>query len=244
MNEEKFTGKADAYDKYRPSYPDSLVDWLYEQTSAETVADIGAGTGIFTKCLSVKPWKITAVEPNADMLEKLRANLPNAEIVNASAEDTGIAAHSIDLVTTAQAFHWFDREKFKIECQRIFSSKGRLAVIWNDRITDTDFMRERDKLCIKYCGKCHVGGSDGPTEGDHFLRNEYFSEMKFFCTDNVINMDEERFLGDMLSHSYSLKEGDENYEKFVDEMRNAFLKYQRNGTVEVPYKTTCYLGKF
>ena len=67
MNEEKFTGKADLYDKYRPSYPRELIDWLYDKTKAETVADIGAGTGKFTLCLTAKPWKITAVEPNDDM---------------------------------------------------------------------------------------------------------------------------------------------------------------------------------
>ena len=44
MNEEKFTGKADVYDKFRPSYPAKLIDWLYEKTQAKTVADIGAGT--------------------------------------------------------------------------------------------------------------------------------------------------------------------------------------------------------
>ncbi len=103
MNEEKFTGKADVYDKYRPTYPAELIQWLWEKTHAETVADIGAGTGIFTKCLSAKPWKITAVEPNADMLEKLRVNLSGIEIVNAPAEDTGITSASVDLVTAAQA---------------------------------------------------------------------------------------------------------------------------------------------
>ena len=51
MNEDKFSGKAEAYSKYRPSYPDSLIEWLYENTKAENVVDIGAGTGIFTECL-------------------------------------------------------------------------------------------------------------------------------------------------------------------------------------------------
>ena len=44
MNENKFTGKAELYSKYRPSYSEKLIDWLYEMTNAETVADIGAGT--------------------------------------------------------------------------------------------------------------------------------------------------------------------------------------------------------
>lgn len=245
MNEEKFTGKADVYDKYRPTYPAEIIDWLYEKTNAETVADIGAGTGIFTKCLSAKPWKITAVEPNADMLEKLRGNFPNIEIVNAPAENTGIAPNSIDLVTTAQAFHWFDEDKFKAECKRIFTQNGQLAIVWNERLK-CDLSAERDKVCVKYCGKSHSGevGNRGSSEGDRFLRNEYFDSVEYFCVDNIISMDEERFLGDMFSRSYSLKENDENYSRFVDELRQVFAKYENSGRVEVPYKTRCYLGKF
>lgn len=105
MNEEKFSGKAEHYDRYRPSYPDRLIDWLYEKTGAEAVADIGAGTGKLTSCLAKKPWRVTAVEPNADMLARLKENVPEARIIQASAEHTGIKANSVDLVTVAQAFH-------------------------------------------------------------------------------------------------------------------------------------------
>lgn len=243
MNEEKFTGKADVYDKYRPTYPAELIDWLWEKTHANTVADIGAGTGIFTKCLSAKPWKITAVEPNADMLEKLRANLPDVEIVNAPAENTGIAPNSIDLVTAATAFHWFDKEKFKTECQRIFTPKGRLVLVWNNH-RENDFMHERDRVFLKYCGICNSASGSTEKEGDLFLRNEYFSEMEYFSVKHGMLMDEEQFVGYSLSHSYSLKKGDENYEKFAEKLREIVRKFQRDGRVEVPYETTCYLGKF
>ncbi|MCM1479400.1 MAG: class I SAM-dependent methyltransferase, partial [Muribaculaceae bacterium] len=232
--------KADVYDKYRPSYPAELIDWIYEKTHAETVADVGAGTGIFTKCLSLKPWIITAVEPNGDMLEKLRGNVSGIEIINAPAENTGIASASIDLVTAAQAFHWFDREKFKAECMRILAPNGRLAVVWNKRLK-CGFSAGRDEVCVKYCGMCH---RDGSTEDDLFLGDEYFGGVEHFCADNIISMDEERFLGDMFSRSYSLKESDENYPQFVDGLRNVFAKYENGGRVEVPYETSCYLGKF
>lgn len=75
MNENKFTGKAELYSKYRPSYPEKLIDWLYDMTNAEAVADIGAGTGIFTSALLKKPWNVTAVEPNSDMLSVLKKAL-------------------------------------------------------------------------------------------------------------------------------------------------------------------------
>lgn len=240
MNEEKFTGKADVYDKYRPAYPAEIVQWLYDKTRAATVADVGAGTGRFTKCLSAKPWKITAVEPNADMRERLRENCPNAEILNASAERTGIAAGSIDLVTAAQAFHWFDREQFKAECQRILTPNGRIALVWNNH-RENDFRRDRDEVLMKYCGICDsVGG--GEKDGDLFLRNEYFSEMEYFSATHSVSMDEEQFVGYSLSHSYSLKKDDEQYEAFVDALRGIVRKHQRNGTVEVLYEATCYLG--
>lgn len=243
MNEEKFTGKADVYDKYRPSYPGELIRWLWEKTHAETVADIGAGTGKFTECLRAMPWRITAVEPNGDMLEKLRANCPGVGIVNAPAEDTGIPSGSIDLVTAATAFHWFDREKFKAECCRIFSPGGRLALVWNNH-RENDFMRERDRVFLKYCGICNSASGSTEREGDLFLRNEYFSEMDFFSADYSMLMDEEQFVGYSLSHSYSLKKGDENYGGFVNELREAFRRFEHESRVEVPYEATCYLGRF
>lgn len=242
MNEEIFSGKADVYDRYRPSYPKELIDWLYEKTHAASVADIGAGTGKFTACLVEKPWDITAVEPNGDMLEKLRKNLPHIRIVNAPAEDTGLAAGSVDLVTAATAFHWFDKEKFKAECLRIFTPGGRLALVWNNH-GKNDFSCERDRIFLKYCGTCNsiTGGEE---EGDRFLRNEYFSEMEFFAAPNNVPMDEEGFVGYSLSHSYSLKEGDEGYGEFAAELHTAFKKYEKDGIAEMPFRTTCYLGRF
>ena len=239
MNEEKFTGKANVYDKFRPSYPAELIDWLYEKTRAKTVADIGAGTGIFTKCLSQKPWKITAVEPNPDMLEILKKNVPSIEIVNAPAENTGIPAGTIDLVTAAQAFHWFDKERFKAECERIFTPDGHLAVAWNNHVP-SDIMNERNRIFDKYCGMSNsVAG--GVTQVD---LKTYFSRVEILRLENNMNMTEEQFIGYSLSHSYSIKADNENYEKFVYELRNMFAKFQHDGTAEIPQETECFLGQF
>lgn len=238
MNEEKFTGKADVYDKYRPSYPAELVDRLYEKTGAAAVADIGAGTGIFTQCLCAKPWRVTAVEPNEDMLRKLRGRLPGAEAVNAAAEDTGLDVGSVGLVTAATAFHWFDKEKFREECRRILTPGGYLALIWNNHL-DSPLMGERDRVFIKYCGMCN---STAGFIGEDFW-DKYFSSMERYHFDNPVYMDRERFLGYCLSHSYSLKRGDENYGEFVSELERVFSGFQEDGRVEVLFGTDCYLGQ-
>lgn len=244
MNEQKFTGKADLYEKFRPSYPDELIDFLYENARCDNVADIGAGTGKFTRCLLKKPWNVTAVEPNADMRGKL-AEIEGITIVPALAEETGLPDGSVGLVTAAQAFHWFDAERFKAECKRILTEGGKLAVIYNERSYDgCGIASARDEICQKYCGMFHTGhvGKRTSEEGDLFLRNEYFKEAEVFKRANDVETDIGGFVGDTLSRSYALKEGDGNFKAFVGELENAFARFAKNGKVTVKYNTMCYLG--
>lgn len=246
MNENKFTGKAELYEKFRPSYPNALIDYLYENARCDNVADIGAGTGKFTRCLLKKPWNVTAIEPNNDMRAKLAA-IGGITIVNAPAENTGLADKSVGLVTVAQAFHWFDEERFKTECKRILTDNGWLAVVFNERNPeDCEISRVRDGICQRYCGAFHSGhiGKRTTEEGSAFLKNEYFSEMMYFAAENNVKMDERAFIGDTLSRSYAIGEDNENFGRFVDELRDAFTRHENGGTVTVKYTAACYLGRF
>ncbi len=246
MNEEKFSGKADIYDKYRPSYPDALIDFLYENARCGAVCDIGAGTGKFTRCLLKKPWKITAVEPNADMRSKL-SEISWITVVDAPAEDTGLGENSFGLVTAAQAFHWFDEEKFKAECGRILTQNGKVAVIWNDYIEEG--LAEQQTLIGRkysrdrqYAEKGHTGVRSSEA-GDEFFR-EYFKqvELKTFLSERVLDL--ETFIGEALSRSHAPKEGESGYQPFIEEMKNAFAEYEKGGRAAVCCKTSCYFGSF
>lgn len=246
MNEQKFTGKAELYEKYRPSYPDELIDFLYSNAQCENVADIGAGTGKFTRCLLKKPWRVTAVEPNADMRGRL-ADIDGITIVNAPAESTGLPDNSVGLVTAAQAFHWFDEERFKAECKRILTDNGRLAIIFNERnLENCEISRMRDKICQRYCGAFHTGhvGKRTTEEGSAFLKNEYFSETMCFTAENNVEMDERTFVGDTLSRSYAIGEDNEDFGRFVNALKDAFAKHENGGTVTIKYTAVCYLGRF
>lgn len=246
MNEEKFSGKAEVYSKYRPSYPCSLIDWIYEKTSAKNVVDIGAGTGIFTQCLLIKPWHVTAVEPNDDMLYYLKQLSGKIQVVKASAENTELKPNTYDLITVAQAFHWFDKSMFKQECKRILTPNGKLAVVFNRRCQN-DFNHERNKICMKYCGSYHSGHVNtgyADFDGDKFLRNEYFKTVDYFSAENKVQMSKERFIGDNLSRSYALKPSDKHYEMFVAELEDVFEKYSSDGVIYNEYITECFLGSF
>ncbi len=248
MNENRFTGKAGYYAKFRPSYPTAVVDRLYGLTHAENVADIGAGTGKFTEKLLTKPWSVTAVEPNADMCrELLKCVGGKAEIVTASAEDTGLPAHSFGLITAAQAFHWFDPDKFREECKRLLTPEGRVAIVFNSRMKGA-ISQQRDEIFNRYCPEFterrgHMGRRTDE-DGDAFLRNEYFSQVEVFQMETPVMMTREEFIGNSLSKSYSPLETDPNYNSFITELRELFDKYHRYGRVSVSYTTNCYAGKF
>lgn len=248
MNENRFTGKAGYYAKFRPSYPAAVVDRLYGLTHAENVADIGAGTGKFTEKLIAKPWRVTAVEPNADMCrELLKCVGGKAEIVTASAEDTGLPEHSFGLITAAQAFHWFDENKFREECKRLLTPDGRVAIVFNSRMNG-EISGQRDEIFRRFCPEFENRrgrmGLRSEQEGDAFLRNGYFSSVEVFQMETPVMMTREQFIGNSLSRSYSPVEGDANYNAFLTELRALFDRLHKYGKVTVSYKTTCYTGKF
>ena len=119
MNEDKFTGLGELYAQFRPSYPEELIAYLFSFVGIgeeDVIADIGSGTGIFTKQMLEKGNTVYGVEPNADMRKIAEAALTdfkNFISVSATAENTTLPDHSIDVITVAQAFHWFDRAVFQ-----------------------------------------------------------------------------------------------------------------------------------
>lgn len=131
---ENFTDKADIYAKYRPSYPNEYIEYLLsanELNENQIVADIGSGTGIFSRQLLDSGLHVIGVEPNDDMRKMAEQSLkryPRFQSIKATAENTTLKENSVDLVTVAQAFHWFDKEAFKIECQRILKQKQTLLL--------------------------------------------------------------------------------------------------------------------
>ena len=122
-NTELFSGKAHAYADARPGYPDEVMEYITALVPHDAVfADIGAGTGKFTTIIARYGYEVFAVEPNADMRELLANELKqflNAKIVPGTAEVTMLPDNSVDVMTCAQALHWFDPEGFREECKRI-----------------------------------------------------------------------------------------------------------------------------
>ncbi len=131
----RFSERAEDYAQYRPGYPTAAIaqvlDGLGDPTTL-TVADIGAGTGISARLLAAMGATVWAVEPNAAMHQAAMPH-PAVRWQAGTAEATGLAPATVDLVACFQAFHWFDPARCLPEFRRVVKPSGRLAVVWNDR---------------------------------------------------------------------------------------------------------------
>lgn len=140
-----FASGAEVYERARPSYPQDSIDWLVAQTGlgvGSTVVDLGAGTGKLTRLLLPTGARVIAVEPIAEM----RAHIEGAEILDGTAEAIPLPDNSADVVTVAQALHWFDQERALPEIHRVLRQDGYLVLFWNMRDLEDPIQRGVEDL--------------------------------------------------------------------------------------------------
>ena len=146
-----YDGIADHYNQARPDYPPAALAMLSVQPS-ELVADVGAGTGIFSRQLAhaLSDARVVGVEPGADMRRAAEAashELPNLSFVTGAAEALPFPDGSLALVTAATAAHWFNRPLFYGEAFRCLREGGCLAIIQNvRRWSDSPFLTAYEEL--------------------------------------------------------------------------------------------------
>lgn len=128
MQADHFTAVAAHYAQSRPTYPDALYAWLAAACPGHALAwDVGAGNGQASLPLAAHFDHVLATDLSAEQIANAEAH-PRIEYRVAPAERSGLPAHGADLVTVAQALHWFDRPAFYAEVRRTLVAGGLLAV--------------------------------------------------------------------------------------------------------------------
>ncbi|MFL5883796.1 MAG: class I SAM-dependent methyltransferase [Thermoleophilaceae bacterium] len=148
-----FEAAASDYEAARPGYPSDAIYWLVEQLrlgEQTTVLDLAAGTGKLTRLLSPLVGRTIAVEPVAAMRARLHEVLPHAEVLDGVAESIPLEDSSVDAVTAAQAFHWFDAARAAAEIARVLRPAGRLAIVWNRRHLDDPAQAGIERIVSRY----------------------------------------------------------------------------------------------
>src|SRR4029079_2278369 len=126
----RFSNRAENYALHRPGYPAGLLEILKSEcglTSSSTIADVGSGTGILSELFVKNGNLVFAIEPNSAMRSIAERRFEDSEqfvSIHATAESTSLEHSSVDFVTAAQAFHWFDRVRARLEFARILKAAG------------------------------------------------------------------------------------------------------------------------
>lgn len=144
-----YEGVASLYERGRPSYPGEAVERLIAELRIRpgvVVADIGAGTGKFTRLLLPTGASVTAVEPVAAMRTELRKAVPGATVLEGTADALPFEDASLDVATAAQAFHWFGTDEAVAEILRALRPGGGLGLIWNRRDRSVPLWRDIESL--------------------------------------------------------------------------------------------------
>jgi ubiquinone/menaquinone biosynthesis C-methylase UbiE len=127
-----FAAVADAYERGRPEYPPAAIGALAAELSLAPdarVLDLAAGTGKLTRALLAAGLDVVAVEPQGPLRETLIASVGAERVLSGLAEDIPLPAASLDAVTVADAFHWFDHAAALAEIHRVLHPGGGLAVL-------------------------------------------------------------------------------------------------------------------
>lgn len=247
---ERYSDKTEDYAKYRPNFPDELVEYLYMKgdiSNTAVIADIGSGTGRFTRLLLEKGNLVYGVEQNNEMrikAEELLSQFSKFVSIKGSAERTGLEDKSIDLITIAQAFHWFNKEESLMEFKRILKDNGQVFIVWDDFVSDyNDFTKELSAASSTF--RNVQPQSDVKKSTRNEMIEEFFKDNKYITTTFMreIYQGFDGIKGGMLSASYAPKLGEENYEVFILELQRVFDKYQNNGSVCTAFRSVCYLGR-
>ena len=244
----RFSSRADNYAKYRPRYPQEVIETLRNEcrlVSSMLIADVGSGTGGLTELFLQNGNRVFAVEPNREMreaAERLLQTYPGFISIAGKAENTTLDNESVDFVVVGQAFHWFEVQEARREFLRILKRPGWVMVVWNEREFDTTpFMIAYDQLLKRYAPE--YAREKHKRVYDTALRDLFgtqdFSTRAFSYRQDL---DFEGVKGRILSSSYTPEPGDSDHEPLMEELSRIYQTHEVNGRVTLRYVTRMYYG--
>jgi SAM-dependent methyltransferase len=233
------------YEAARPSYPPAAVAWFVEHlriAPGATVVDLAAGTGKLTRLLVPAGADLIAAEPVAGMRATFRDVLPNVPIVATTAEQLPFRDGSLDAVTIAQAFHWFDEDRAIAALARAVRVGGRVGLVWNARDRSVPWVNDvwsiMDRVEKRAPWRDHENWRDsamrerpgfGPLHAAEFRHEQTISPAAM--VQRVASV----------SHVAVLPQADR--ESVLDEVRavlRADPQTRNRDELQVPYRVDCY----
>lgn len=234
--EERFRAVADVYAKFRPGYPDDVIDRILDAAgmrpapAGTVVVDVGCGTGISSRAFASRGLRVIGVDPNAAMLDKAVAAGGGPEYREGRADATGLPALSADLVVAAQCFHWLEPSTALAEFRRILKPGRRVAVFWNLRRVGLPFNDAYEALLKEFCPDYQESLRDDATLAQLRGRPEPRDAVDLHHERSEF-LDREAFLGRAHSASY-IAHGVKDRAGLEAGLERVFAEHAQNGRVE------------
>jgi len=233
-----FGAVAGAYERGRPPYPATAVDWLIPAGAAQ-VLDLGAGTGKLTRQLAGRGLDVTAVEPSEGMRAQLRRAVPGVRALAGTAERIPLPDRSADAVLVAQAWHWVDPAAAVPEMARVLRPGGLLGLLWNIRDERAGWVAELGTALRR---------SDGPRSGTDAvsaapLVGPPFGPAERHDIEWVHHVSPEALIDMVTSRSYVITLPAAGREALLSEVRRLLRTHPAlagAGEIALPYVTRCW----
>ncbi len=242
-----YSTKAEKYAKYRWDYAPQAIAAILEITqmsTKSTLADIGAGTGILTRHFAEKVQRVYAIEPNLGMRQILTRDMkafPSVFVLDGSAENTSLPNNSVDVITVAQAIHWFDPEPAGREMLRILKRGGWLALLRNYAL-DEEKGKALGSLMTEEYGADFTVVTERPKEmpTSFYFGNGHFQKLTFPFQSR---QNWEEFIGSLTTASFMPDEDHLLFGKLETKAREIFSQYSQDGYYVSEGETELLIGR-
>ncbi len=223
---------AEIYERTRPGYAEGGVDWLVG-AAAKDVLDVGAGTGKLTAQILARGHRVTAVDPSAEMIAQLHLVLPSVQTYIAPAESLPLPDASFDVVTVAQAFHWFDHARALPEIARVLRPRGVLALVWNARDESVPWVAKLTEL---------IGGERGDDAGiaEALVPCGLFGPVEHRTFSHACRHDRASLLALVQSRSYCATRPPDERAEILTKVSQLYDESAGSDGVTLPYLTECF----
>ena len=244
QTENLFMNKQDYYNKYRPSYDKQIIEILkkYGLNRNSVIADYGAGTGKFADLLTSSVNRYYFVEPNKDMIDFAINNIKasNVLFLNEKAEETSISENIVDFAFAVHSFHYFEKDKFKLELQKSLKKDGYFCIIWYDYIDINNPIQVEWQELI-YSRKGFVDNHNKKDDRINIYVNSKYDEHSFMVQKEFTYQE---LLGLGLSVSSTpLPNQKDQYVIFEQKVKDIFNRYKKDNKVVFNLKCNIQIGK-
>jgi len=234
------------YDRFRPTYPDDAIEWSVGIHKSQIV-DVGCGTGKLTTRLSALGHDVVGVDRSEQMLRTMTRR--GLRAVRGAVEDLPFKTGSVDVVTAAQAFHWFDRSRALSELRRILRGGGQLALLWNFRDERVAWVRALSEIIGSDDAMSRTTGAPEPLEEGARAALERATglssvEMRAFRLEQAL--DQDSLVGLVASRSYVAVLSDVERGELLERVARLCTTHhdlRGRSTFVLPYRTLTYRAR-